>query len=193
MSTFFERADNADVLQTLTPAQTQEQFILNYCAAAAAAFVFYDYVVTLGQERRYIWTNVRAGYAAIFLINRLNMLWSAANGILVVCSFHTLTSCKQITVFWDAAVISTTLIWACVSALRVYAISNRSILLAVTTAALAVVPIPLNIFSDVRSEDFVVTFGASTMCDESYTYSEQTGNELSDYTSKPQGNLLIRR
>jgi len=89
--TLFERATNTDVSQALTLEQTKEQYTLNYCQVAAAALLLYDYVVTLGQESRYIWTDVRAGYAAIFLINRLNMLWMAISGILNVCSFHTLT------------------------------------------------------------------------------------------------------
>ncbi|KAH9925820.1 uncharacterized protein B0H18DRAFT_1119307 [Fomitopsis serialis] len=64
-------------LATLTLAETKGQYTATHCAMAAAALLLYDYIVTLGQESRYIWTDVRAGYAAIFLINRLNMLCMA--------------------------------------------------------------------------------------------------------------------
>ncbi|KAH9925804.1 uncharacterized protein B0H18DRAFT_954994 [Fomitopsis serialis] len=142
MSTLFQRATGMDVLQTLTPAQTQEQYIENCCAAAAAALLLYDYVVTIGQESRYIWTDIHAGYAAIFLINRLNMLGMAISEIPVFPGH-----CKQIVAFWGAAALSTMLMWACVSTLRVYAVSNRSILPAAITAVLAAVPIAVNIVS----------------------------------------------
>ncbi|TFY62239.1 hypothetical protein EVJ58_g4001 [Rhodofomes roseus] len=51
---------------------------------AGAALLLYDYVITLGQESRYIWTDVRVGYVAIFLVNRINMLGMALAWIIAL-------------------------------------------------------------------------------------------------------------
>ncbi|KAH9829885.1 uncharacterized protein C8Q71DRAFT_392735 [Rhodofomes roseus] len=75
-----------DQMQT----QTEEQYTLNYCAMAGAALLLYDYVITLGQESRYIWTDVRVGYVAIFLVNRINMLGMALAWIIGMCSWDNL-------------------------------------------------------------------------------------------------------
>ncbi|KAH9925805.1 uncharacterized protein B0H18DRAFT_1008433 [Fomitopsis serialis] len=178
MSTLLARAANMDVSQTLTPAQTKEQYTENYCGVAAAAMLLYDYVVTLDQERRYIWTDVRVGYVVIFLVNRLNMLCMAVSEILFLCSYQALKSCSQVAVLWGAVVISTLLLWACVSTLRVYAISNRSASLAATTAVFALVPIPVNIFSFVNTDLFMVALRASTTCAGNLNTPAQTQFEL---------------
>ena len=34
----------------------------------------YEYIITLGEESQFIWSNVHAGHAALFMINRLNMV-----------------------------------------------------------------------------------------------------------------------
>ena len=80
-----------------TNSQIKEQRTLNYCTVAAAgawwgpfslwsgtniiwcrfpgaALLVYEYLITLGEESRLIWTNLRAGYAALFLANRAIML-----------------------------------------------------------------------------------------------------------------------
>ncbi|KAH9925817.1 uncharacterized protein B0H18DRAFT_1008526 [Fomitopsis serialis] len=94
-----ERANDVDSLQA-----TKEQYTLNYCAAAGTVLLLYDYVITLGQESRFVWTDVRAGYAVIFLANRLNMLCMFISGILSICSWHTVLvgptsslSCTEVT------------------------------------------------------------------------------------------------
>ncbi|KAH9925809.1 uncharacterized protein B0H18DRAFT_1211360 [Fomitopsis serialis] len=91
--------------------------------------------------------------------------------------------------FWDVVAISTMLMWACVSTLRVYAISNRGVLLAATTAALAAIPIAVNIFSYIKTKSFLESFDASRMCNENYTFSTQTTNELSDSALTPNDSL----
>ena len=38
------------------------------------ALLLYEYAITLDAEIQFIWRDVRAGYAALFMINRLNMV-----------------------------------------------------------------------------------------------------------------------
>lgn len=38
------------------------------------ALLLYEYAITLGEESRFIWRDVRAGHATLFMINRLNMV-----------------------------------------------------------------------------------------------------------------------
>ena len=38
------------------------------------ALLLYEYVITLGEEIRFMWRDIRAGHAALFMINRLNMV-----------------------------------------------------------------------------------------------------------------------
>ncbi|KZT70576.1 hypothetical protein DAEQUDRAFT_667465, partial [Daedalea quercina L-15889] len=113
------------------------------------ALLLYEYVITLGQECRFIWTNGRMGYAAIFLINRLNMLGLALSLIVNVFASGTFMVCHQsiVSIFWNMITLSTQIVWAGTSTLRVYAISNRNILLAFLTAALAVIPVGVNVVS----------------------------------------------
>ncbi|KAH9829883.1 uncharacterized protein C8Q71DRAFT_862978 [Rhodofomes roseus] len=189
MLTLVARTVDADVLQTM-----KEQYILNYCTAAGTALLLYDYVVTLGQESRYIWKDIRAGYAAIFLVNRLIMLCMFIYGIFSICSGHTMAlrevtnilgicfyqhihdvgGCAYVLMLaWDFTLKS----YAAVSALRVYAISNRTLSLAALTAALALMPAILNVFLAVNTVSYVESFGASTICDIDLTVSAQTDYE----------------
>ncbi|KZT70578.1 hypothetical protein DAEQUDRAFT_175350 [Daedalea quercina L-15889] len=72
-------------LTTGSPYVAKEQYTLDCCNVAAAALLLYEYTITLGRESRLIWTDVRTGYAAIFLINRLNMLCMVISLILRIC------------------------------------------------------------------------------------------------------------
>lgn len=54
------------------------------------ALLVYEYLITLGEESRLIWTNLRAGYAALFLVNRVIMLCISIATILLVCDWHSL-------------------------------------------------------------------------------------------------------
>lgn len=57
------------------------------------ALLLYEYIITLGEESRLIWANIRTTYAAIFMVNRLNMLCMCISTILTVCPWHTTMVC----------------------------------------------------------------------------------------------------
>lgn len=52
------------------------------------ALLLYEYAITLGEERRLIWANIRTTYAAIFMANRLNMLCMCISMVFAVCPWR---------------------------------------------------------------------------------------------------------
>ena len=165
-----------------------------------AALLVYEYLITLGEESRLIWTNLRAGYAALFLVNRVIMLCMSIAMVLSVSNWHSIVvrpphplhsyntvltwaevrperpqaghttaecpwSCQEVTNLWIFVSIAISTLWTGayafhaarsgvlmwsdegVSALRVYAISRRSVVIAACTAAVALVSVVINVVS----------------------------------------------
>ncbi|KAH9925818.1 uncharacterized protein B0H18DRAFT_369729 [Fomitopsis serialis] len=69
--------------------------------------------------------------------------------------------------------------WAGTSALRVYAISDRSLPLAALTAILAVVPAAINIIQDINILSYLESFGMSMICDTDVKLPTRTIHETS--------------
>ncbi|KZT70579.1 hypothetical protein DAEQUDRAFT_725102, partial [Daedalea quercina L-15889] len=162
----------AELVTNANTSQTEEQNTLNYCKVAGAAWLLYEYVITLGQENRFVWRDFRAGYTVLFLLNRLNMLCLAISVILPTFT-HTI---MRAAVLWQIASTSTFILWAATSAFRVYALSNRSLLLATLATALALGPAVINVFGDVKTYYYLRRFDASMICDASYNIRAQTSS-----------------
>ncbi|KZT70572.1 hypothetical protein DAEQUDRAFT_725088, partial [Daedalea quercina L-15889] len=168
MSTAAVLVPAADVLAT------QGLYTSNYCAAAAAALLLYEYVITLGQESRFVWSNACTGYAVIFLINRLNMLCMSISMFLGLCMRQTIVSCKAGIILWQFSWVNVLFLWAGVSTLRVYAITNRNVLLTAVTAVLASTPVVVNIIANTKSNFSLESTGLWTLCAHNADLSAQT-------------------
>ncbi|KZT68523.1 hypothetical protein DAEQUDRAFT_330245 [Daedalea quercina L-15889] len=54
--------------------------------SSAVALLLYEHIITLGQESRFVWTDICAGHAVIFIVNRLNMVSMSVD---IILSLHT--------------------------------------------------------------------------------------------------------
>ncbi|KZT70574.1 hypothetical protein DAEQUDRAFT_764460 [Daedalea quercina L-15889] len=153
----------------------KESFTENCCGAAAATLLLYDWVITLGQEYRYVWRNNFRGYTALFLLNRINMLGLIIGLFMGFTPWYTAEAPMS---FTEAAVlvlasfqIMCFFLWAIISALRVYAISNRDIGFTVLTFVLALAPVVANLYNYVESTYFVSTYSILVECEYEQTFS----------------------
>ena len=53
------------------------------------ALLVYDWVITLGQETRYVWRSKFRGYTALFFLNRINMAGMIVAILLGLTPWHT--------------------------------------------------------------------------------------------------------
>lgn len=53
------------------------------------ALLIYDWVITLGQETRYVWHSKFRGYTALFFLNRINMAGMIIGILLGLTPWHT--------------------------------------------------------------------------------------------------------
>ncbi|EPT04768.1 hypothetical protein FOMPIDRAFT_158377 [Fomitopsis schrenkii] len=156
----------------------KESFTENCCASAAVALLIYDWVITLGQETRYVWHSKFRGYTALFFLNRINMAGMIIGILLGLTPWHTGESCESAVLVLASFQIMNFFIWAIVSSLRVYAISNRGLGFALVTLALGLVPVGTNLFNFIESSYFVNTYSIFVECQYSQKFSDAVGFRL---------------
>ncbi|KZT02215.1 uncharacterized protein LAESUDRAFT_431580 [Laetiporus sulphureus 93-53] len=76
----------------------QQIYINNYCYLAAAALIFYEYIVTFSQEVHVIWGARLTTVTVIFAINRYMLMVEGISLALNVVWWHTplLRCCQHI-------------------------------------------------------------------------------------------------
>ncbi|KAH9829881.1 uncharacterized protein C8Q71DRAFT_392556 [Rhodofomes roseus] len=156
----------------------KESFTENCCAAAAVALLIYDWAVTLGQEFRYVWRSSFRGYTALFFLNRINMLGMIVGILLGLVPWYSGEVCKAAVLVLASFQILNFFVWAVVSSLRVYAISNRNLWLSLLTFALAMVPFATNLYNYVESSYFISDFKVLVACEYTQNYSDSLGMKL---------------
>ncbi|KAH9925814.1 uncharacterized protein B0H18DRAFT_1008498 [Fomitopsis serialis] len=132
---------SADALVELA----KESFTENCCASAAVALLIYDWAITLGQELRYVWGSKFRGYTLLFILNRINSLGMIVGILMGLTPWYTGEVCKAAVLVLASFQIMNFVLWAIVSSLRVYAISNRTVWISLLTFLLAMVPAATNI------------------------------------------------
>lgn len=156
----------------------KESFTENCCAAAAVALLIYDWAITLGQELRYVWSSKFRGYTLLFILNRVNSLGMIVGILMGLTPWYTGESCKAAVLVLASFQIMNFVIWAIVSSLRVYAISNRTVWVSLLTFLLALVPAATNVYNYIASSYFVSTYSILVECEYNQKYSDSVGMKL---------------
>ncbi|PCH38952.1 hypothetical protein WOLCODRAFT_21266 [Wolfiporia cocos MD-104 SS10] len=123
-----------------------------------AALVLYDYGLTLGQEVRLIWTwKSRArGPMALFMLNRCVMLSIAVAYISFMPWVNPPVASEERFIFLiEVATDASLVMWAVVSALRMYAVTQRRWLPTIVSLLLGLAPVATNVTLEARSYFFV--------------------------------------
>ncbi|PCH44848.1 hypothetical protein WOLCODRAFT_77408 [Wolfiporia cocos MD-104 SS10] len=125
----------------------------------STVLLFYDYALTLEQEIQLIWKAPRRGSFAIFALNRLVMFLMALISAMGFCYSmpQAISNCQQYLIIvacavWagkqtERRVMFAHPIFTVFSALRMYAVCNRSWLLSAVTLVLGLAPAVANIVS----------------------------------------------
>ncbi|KAI0690627.1 hypothetical protein BC835DRAFT_1307812 [Cytidiella melzeri] len=112
---------------------------------ASAALLLYDYLITLQREITTVWSRNCRPATILFLLNRyLSIIY----GLLLTVADQSggQTSCAVITRLFQVVSQLLTVMFALFSALRVYAIWNRSNCLFTVILALNLLPVGVNIY-----------------------------------------------
>ncbi|KIP10467.1 hypothetical protein PHLGIDRAFT_125514 [Phlebiopsis gigantea 11061_1 CR5-6] len=119
--------------------------VQNYVNSAILVLILYDHALTLRDEIETIWNRRWSFVTMVFVVNRYGTL---VYGILAMASSFVSgqKSCEILTRATQAMIAILTLAFGVFSALRVYAISSRRILLATTVFALNLIPSGLYIY-----------------------------------------------
>ncbi|KAH9834625.1 uncharacterized protein C8Q71DRAFT_151013 [Rhodofomes roseus] len=162
-------------------AQLQARAICDYCEVAATALAVYDYFVTFDDEIHHVWGCGNRGFAVIFLLNRVNM-WGMCIALIlrVLPIWHTV--CLIRSFLWIALTMIAMILWAAVSALRVYAISGRNLRLTAITLILGLVPLGMNLYEAVATTMETIQIGASVICSGGATTPKRTQISASGYS-----------
>ncbi|OCH87679.1 hypothetical protein OBBRIDRAFT_795996, partial [Obba rivulosa] len=132
----------------------QSSWIKICCTAAASALVIFDHLSTLPREVNLIWRRKLSPVAILFHLNRWTLLvWAALNFTIAFFPILTQTSCMTMTSI--NSVLDTILmtVWACFSAIRVYAVSGRSWWMAIVVGLLSMAPVAINMYQFFKQEE----------------------------------------
>lgn len=155
--------------------QLELGFVQNYCMVAMAALVLYEHAITFSQEVDLIWTRKKTGATVLYIMNRCCTIGLALAMILLLPNWSTSTSCEAVNLLLPIFQLALAIVWAAFSATRVYAIGGRAWQLAIVTFALGLVPVGLNLFSDIRyvyTTAYIPSFG--TVCNNIPLFSTST-------------------
>jgi len=126
----------------------------------------YEYAITLSQEVELIWSRRWTGPSALFILNRLGMAMQVSSFVLYQLNWTTPQSCESGQVWYDISVIFSSTVWAVFSALRTYALGDRSWILTMSVFIPAMFS-PLSILYITTTYDSVTVYRESeslTMC-----------------------------
>ncbi|EED78522.1 predicted protein [Postia placenta Mad-698-R] len=113
----------------------------------ADAILLYEYIITIWREVTLVW-NRRHGSACfiLFQLNRLVMLGLIITGALIVVPASQLMSCKAVVFPYSILIQATYALWAGLSAIRVFALSSRHLILTAVTLITGLIPFGINIY-----------------------------------------------
>ncbi|KAI0342269.1 hypothetical protein BDW22DRAFT_178335 [Trametopsis cervina] len=128
-----------DVLSTSEEDFPRDQlYIDNFCHLAGLTVLYYDYLITFGEEYRHIWRNPRSGASILFLVNRYFAFLVSSAG-----TFQNIIpqKCSRYSFWRQLGVMATQVIVAAIQFLRIYALygRNRRIATAVISVALTLI------------------------------------------------------
>ncbi|OBZ75394.1 hypothetical protein A0H81_04370 [Grifola frondosa] len=133
----------------------QSALIENYCLAAAAALLVFDYMVTFDREVYLIWKRKTTGATILFMLNRYIIILAFIVAVVETVRLTDksgllkffLQSCHDI--FWFVQVFDLLpyIVWAAFSSLRAYALSDYNRPLAATILVFGLAPVGVNLYS----------------------------------------------
>lgn len=135
--------DNADSYAEIALA-VQSIRTNNYIAMGALAFVVYDYVITFDREVSNVWRRKFTAASALFYVNRYLSIVSAAL-VIFMNSITEQQTCSIAGRIYQGCIVALLMVFALFSALRVYVLWNKNILLLCLILALDMVPVATNL------------------------------------------------
>ncbi|KAH9925784.1 uncharacterized protein B0H18DRAFT_1008325 [Fomitopsis serialis] len=147
----------ADIAEELIAASHQ------HCAFTVV--LVYDYTLTIDREIGLFWFERKlSGASIICALARTVALGYVIVACLVNPASWTPTRCKGVLLASDLLVLLSYLIWAVVSAFRVYALTHRKWASTILTLALGIVPAAMNAATISVSAYQVQSLGGKTSC-----------------------------
>ncbi|EPT04769.1 hypothetical protein FOMPIDRAFT_1021627 [Fomitopsis schrenkii] len=148
-----------------------DHYVVNCCGAAATALLVFDYVLTLEEEVEYIWSSGNSLYVLLFFANRFAMLGMAVGSVLGMVPWYSIVSCTVVNWALAGFQIFTLLLWAVISTLRVYAVSNRDWGFTLLTLCLGLTPVATNLYVNIKAVFLPFAhFGTYTFCTSNIEY-----------------------
>ncbi|KZT67134.1 hypothetical protein DAEQUDRAFT_813010 [Daedalea quercina L-15889] len=154
----------------------QQNFISNCAQVAAAAVLTYEYALTLEQGMRIV-RGRRTATFWLFVLNRLVMIGLVVTNVLEMVPWTHNYSCTAIAAFFDVFQLLTYLIWAVLSAVRLYVVSKGNRYLSVLVFLLALVPFAMNMYSAIMVTYISLPVGPDmSVCDPTGKFSPAFDN-----------------
>jgi len=107
------------------PSQSQE-LAINSLRLMAITILYYDHLITFGEEYMLVWRARRSRASVVFLVNRyFAFLVNIALTVGSFITFTTVESCSQYSLFRQGTVMTTQFLVGIVQFLRIFALYNR--------------------------------------------------------------------
>lgn len=108
---------------------------LSLIAVSAICLGFYDYLIGLADEFRYVWNHKFTGATVLFLLNRYILLVRLIVTAITLGAWGTDRSCSILLIMITSLNIAAQIVLALLASLRIYAIWNRGIIASCITVA----------------------------------------------------------
>jgi len=171
----------------MTPAEItaimHSEYRVNLCNFATAAMLLYDYVLTAHREMELIWRNAN-GVSVICILNRVIALGLVYTSV-AQFQHYSCGSCKGTPIVSVVVALLSYVMWAAVSALRVYALTERRWALPMLTFVLGMAPWVPDVYVGATFSFRVIPLGDRDLCQESAA--------LSKGFQRKQGSLILCR
>ncbi|KZT00218.1 uncharacterized protein LAESUDRAFT_732482 [Laetiporus sulphureus 93-53] len=126
--------------------------------------MFYEHVITLGQEVKFMWSN-RTPSTILFFINRLAALVYGTSSVVSLINVHSTASCEMVSNILYGSDLAISIVSGVVTLLRVYAITSRDWRPTIPLALLFVAMIGFNtVFAFVNISYEVIVLGPTAVC-----------------------------
>lgn len=129
----------AEIILTVESIRTN-----NYVAVAALTLVVYDFALTFKREVTTVWGRKVTGASILFFVNRYLSIMCATL-VVAMNSITVQASCNGAGRTFQVVTLVLILVFALFSALRIYAVWERNIILSVLILALDLVPFGMNL------------------------------------------------
>ncbi|KZT02208.1 uncharacterized protein LAESUDRAFT_730378 [Laetiporus sulphureus 93-53] len=145
----------------------QDQYSSNYGSLAAAALIFYEYIVTFPQEVHVIWGARLTTVTVIFAINRYMLMVQGISSALYAVLWHTPLSCNAVNLFNAVTGVVLQAVTASFAAFRTYAISGHQVVPALLVLLLGLIQVGgyyIFVYAQL-SVPFVAYIGSYPVCE----------------------------